>query len=169
MKIFIGSKNPTKIQAVANVFPKYQIEDADVPSNVSSQPFSDKETLEGAINRAKACASMEKNTIGIGLEGGVAEMDMGLFLCNWGALVDGNGNLFVASGARILLPDEITEELKKGVELGQVMDDYTKKQNVRKKEGAIGIFTNELVKREEMFTHVIKLLKGQSDYKKIQR
>lgn len=44
------------------------------------------------------------------------------------------------------------------------MDAYTKKENVRSQEGAIGIFTNNLISRESMFTHVVQLLKGQYDF-----
>ncbi|MRH42814.1 DUF84 family protein [Aquibacillus halophilus] len=164
MKVFIGSKNPTKIKAVTNVFPNFEVSEVDVSSKVSLQPFSDEETLEGAVNRAKECASFAKGAIGIGLEGGVMELETGMFLCNWGALVDENGELFVASGARIPLPTEVTERLEKGVELGEVMEEYTMMKDVRKKEGAVGIFTNQLVSREEMFTHVLKLLKGQYEF-----
>ncbi|WP_186578338.1 DUF84 family protein [Aquibacillus kalidii] len=164
MKIHIGSKNPTKIKAVSNVFKDWEIESVNVESKVSLQPYSDDETLEGAINRARQCAQMSKNLLGIGLEGGVMEVGSELFLCNWGALINETGEVFVASGARIPLPKEISKQLEKGIELGDVMDDYTKKTDIRKHEGAIGIFTNNIVSREEMFTHVVKLLKGQYDF-----
>ncbi|MDL4839389.1 DUF84 family protein [Aquibacillus rhizosphaerae] len=169
MKVFIGSNNPAKITAVENVFTKLKIVAHDVPSHVSSQPYSDTETLEGAINRAQECASLAEDVIGIGLEGGVMELNKKLLLCNWGALVDESGELFVASGARIPLPKEISEQLLKGIELGEIMDWYVKKKDVRKNQGAIGIFTDELVGREEMFRHVVKLLKGQYDYNYKQR
>ncbi|WP_407272253.1 DUF84 family protein [Radiobacillus sp. PE A8.2] len=169
MKIYIGSKNPAKILAVQNVFPDSVLETAEVSSKVSLQPYSDEETLEGAINRARECASIEKGVIGIGLEGGVMETSHGLLLCNWGALVDEARNVFIASGARIPLPDEITTELEKGTELGEVMDLYAAKVDVSKKEGAVGIFTNNEISRIEMFTHVMQLLKGQFEFNKIKR
>ncbi|WP_226036383.1 DUF84 family protein [Aquibacillus saliphilus] len=164
MKVFIGSKNPAKIKAVTNVFPHYEMKEVDVSSKVSLQPYSDEETLEGAINRATECSSLAKGALGIGLEGGVMELDTGMFLCNWGALVDESGELYVAGGARIPLPTAVKNQLDKGSELGEVMDDYTKMKEVRKREGAVGIFTNEMVSREEMFTHVLKLLKGQYEF-----
>ncbi|MFC0300945.1 DUF84 family protein [Virgibacillus soli] len=164
MKIIIGSKNPAKMEAVKTVFSDAVVEADSVPSDVSAQPFSDEETREGAINRAKACSKRHENTIGIGLEGGVMYVGKQLFLCNWGALVTEEGNVFTASGARIALPTEIEEQLKFGTELGDVMDAYAKKQDVRKKEGAIGIFTNDLVSRSDMFVHVVQLLRGQWEY-----
>lgn len=162
MKIIIGSKNPTKIKAVQDIFYNEEVISLDVPSNVSVQPFSDDETMEGAINRAKQCAS--DKAIGIGLEGGVMYVQDQLFLCNWGALVTPNKEVYTASGARIPLPDEIDVQLKAGFELGDLMDIYAKKKGVRHKEGAIGIFTNEKVSRHEMFAHVVKLLRGQWEY-----
>lgn len=162
--VIIGSKNPTKVEAVRNVFSEFEVSSLEVPSNVSVQPFSDEETRIGAINRAKACAAGRAGSIGIGLEGGVMYVDDTLFLCNWGALATEDGELFTASGARIALPKEIENGLKTAGELSIVMDAYTKKENVRSHEGAIGIFTNNLVSRENMFTHVVQLLKGQFNF-----
>ncbi|MDC3415081.1 DUF84 family protein [Aquibacillus sp. 3ASR75-11] len=166
MKLYVGTKNPVKLAAVEHVFSEHEIISVEVSSKVSSQPFSDKETREGAINRAMECAALSMGGLGIGLEGGVMEIKESLYLCNWGALVDEKDTVYTASGARIPLPDEIWDELKKGIELGDVMEAYAKKKDVRKKEGAIGIFTNEMVTRETMFAHVIKLLKGQYEVKK---
>ncbi|KHE71052.1 NTPase [Halobacillus sp. BBL2006] len=164
VKIYVGSQNPAKIDSVKQVFSEDEVVGMDVESKVAAQPFSDEETLEGAINRARECAAMNKGNFGIGLEGGVMEIEDDLYLCNWGALVDNKENVFTASGARIPLPDEIKKELEKGRELGDVMDDYANKNDVRKNEGAIGIFTNGAIEREEMFRHVVKLLKGQWEF-----
>lgn len=164
MKIIIGSNNPTKIKAVQDVFTSAEVTSLNVPSNVSAQPFSDEETRTGAINRAVYCAKSTSNAIGIGLEGGVMYIDQQLFLCNWGALVTPSYKTFTASGARILLPEEIAMKLKAGSELGDLMDDYALKKEVSKREGAIGIFTNNLITRKEMFEHVVLLLKGQWEY-----
>ncbi len=164
MKIIIGSKNPTKTRAVQDVFKTAEINTLYVPSNVSPQPFSDEETRRGAINRATQCARSSSDAFGIGLEGGVMYIDQQLYLCNWGALVTPNDKIYTASGARILLPEKIATQLKEGSELGHLMDDYALKREISKKEGAIGIFTNNLITRKEMFEHVVKLLKGQLEY-----
>lgn len=164
MKVTIGSKNPTKIQAVEAVFNEYTVNAINASSHVSSQPFSDEETMEGAKNRALECFYFNPDGIGIGLEGGVMYVGNQLFLCNWGALVSRDKRIYTASGARILLPKEIESKLKKGIELGDMMDEYTHKHEVRNKEGAIGIFTNLLVSRKDMFQHVMMLLRGQWEY-----
>ncbi|MFD1066769.1 DUF84 family protein [Oceanobacillus locisalsi] len=163
-QIIIGSENPTKIAAVKNIYHDFEVSPLKVPSNVSEQPFSDEETRLGAINRAKACSASSADGLGIGLEGGVMYVGDTLFLCNWGALSTEDGKLYTASGARIALPKEIETGLQTAGELSAMMDAYTKKENVRNHEGAIGVFTNNLVTREEMFTHVVQLLRGQYDF-----
>lgn len=168
MKIIIGSKNPAKITAVKNVF---QTEEAnfisiDIPSGVNDQPFSDEETVRGAINRAVEALKQGNGDLAFGLEGGVQETSHGLLMCNWGALASNEMEPIIAGGARILLPDEIAQRLRAGEELGPVMDDYAKQKNVRKHEGAVGIFTNGFINRVDMFTHLTKLLVGQYTYQK---
>ncbi|MFD1739291.1 DUF84 family protein [Bacillus salitolerans] len=159
--ITIGSKNYAKVEAVKFIFEKDEVKGISVPSHVSDQPITDEETLMGALNRAKNALEAGRSHIGIGLEGGVMETNGGMYLCNWGALVDGSGSIITAGGARILLPDEIAEELRSGRELGPVMDEYAQKRNVRQLEGAIGILTEGFVNRKEMFEHVVRLLAGQ--------
>jgi len=166
MRIVIGSKNPAKITAVQNSFSKEESEfiSLDIPSGVNDQPFSDEETIRGAINRALGALKQGNGDIGIGLEGGVQETSHGLLLCNWGALAANGMEPLIAGGARFLLPEEVASRLRAGEELGPVMDDYAKKKNVRKHEGAVGIFTNGLVNRVDMFTHLTTLLVGQFTY-----
>ncbi|MEW9677697.1 DUF84 family protein [Lentibacillus sp. L22] len=164
MKIMIGSNNPAKINAVKEIFAGYTVLEINASSGVSAQPFSDEETKVGAMNRALECTRNNPDSVGIGLEGGVMYVEDQLYLCNWGAMVDQDKHMFTASGARIPLPDEIHNELCKGHELGDVMDQYAEKQEVRKNEGAIGIFTNEMITRKEMFSHLVKLLRGQWEF-----
>jgi inosine/xanthosine triphosphatase len=171
MKIIIGSNNPAKVAAVKNAFHFQQSEflSLDIASGVSEQPFSDEETIKGAINRSVGALEMGNGDIGIGLEGGVEESSLGLLLCNWGALASKNTEPIIAGGARFLLPTEIVERLRAGGELGPIMDDFAKKENVRKNEGAVGIFTNGLINRSEMFSHIMNLLVGQYHYQKAAR
>ncbi|MFC4556735.1 DUF84 family protein [Virgibacillus kekensis] len=164
MKVRIGSQNPAKIQAAQEVFSGYEVEGMDASSNVSAQPTSDAETKKGAINRARN--TYQEGDLGLGLEGGVMTIEGQLYLCNWGALMTDDQKILTASGARILLPEEFSAPLQGGLELGDIMDNYTERQDVRSKEGAIGVFTNDQVSRKEMFAHVIKLLYGQWEYSK---
>ncbi|HLQ74332.1 MAG TPA: DUF84 family protein [Bacillota bacterium] len=163
MNIAVGSLNDTKAGAVSSVFTDDSVVRIDAPSLVSAQPFSDEETLRGAINRATYCVEKEHFSMGIGLEGGVVEMNNQLFLCNWGALKT-TEHTYIASGAKIPLPKEIHTQLKKGDELGNLIDAYAERKNVRQNEGTIGIFTNERMNRTALFTLVVQLLRGQYEF-----
>ncbi|HZH60954.1 MAG TPA: DUF84 family protein [Metabacillus sp.] len=164
MKIAIGTKNPTKVNAVNEAFSSFidaEFISTNVPSNVSAQPLTDLETLTGAINRARNALEAEGADLGVGLEGGLIKTDYGYFLCNWGAIYVKEQQPIVAGGARIVIPDEIGELVFGGRELGDVMDMYAMKKNVRHNEGAIGIFTNGIVDRTRMFKELSNLLIGQ--------
>ncbi|MEI5908825.1 DUF84 family protein [Bacillus spongiae] len=171
MKVAIGSTNPTKVLAVEEAFIKngytLNVLATSTNSGVREQPMTDEETLIGAMNRAENARVKEAAMIGIGLEGGVTETSFGLMLCNWGALSLEGQPPIIAGGARFLLPEEIAVRLRSGEELGMVMDEYSHKSDVGKKEGAVGFFTNEKVTRKGMFEHVMNLLIGQWEFKKI--
>jgi len=164
MELVVGSLNETKINAVKAVFTNAHITPLSVPSDVSAQPVGDMETKEGAINRAQYASQKTANSFGIGLEGGVMLLQHDLYLCNWGALVTPCGNTITASGARIKLPESFKAKIDQGYELSEIMDAYTKRHNIRHHEGTIGIFTNNLMLRKEMFSHIVLLLKGQMEY-----
>lgn len=162
--IVIGSQNKAKVTAVEHIFKGDTITAISVPSEVSDQPTTDEETRRGAYNRAKNARQHDENCIGIGLEGGVMQLDGKLYLCNWGVLITEDEQTFTASGARIELPDAFLEEITTGKELSYVMDRYTKRKGIRHYEGAVGIFTNGHVLRHQLFEHVVLLLKGQMEY-----
>lgn len=166
MKIIIGTQNIAKIDAIQKAFSSYinsesEFISLDVESLVSAQPISDDETLRGAVNRAKNALNQQQGHAAIGLEGGVKWVNHQLYLCNWGALVTAEGEVFTASGAGVPLPVEIAEGIKEGKELGPLMDNYTNRQGIRHKEGAIGVFTNGMVTRSQMFEHIVVQLIGQ--------
>ena len=166
MKIAIGTKNPAKVKAAQLACRELggELLSVNVPSGVSEQPFSDDETIEGALNRARNALNETGADFGIGLEGGVVQTPYGLFVCNWGALITSEGDQFIAGGARIKLANAVAQELNRGRELGPVMDEYTKKQDIRKSEGAVGVFSNGRITRDRMFEHIIELLIGQYEY-----
>lgn len=165
MNIAIGTKNPVKIQAVKSAFEQAQLDadftSYDVPSEVSAQPISDEETRLGAVNRARHAQLKDHAEVGIGLEGGVKWIEGTLYLCNWGALVTAEDTTFTAMGAGLPLPEEIAKGIEAGSELGPLMDHFTSRTGIRHAEGAIGVFTNNLITRQSMFEHIVLQLVGQ--------
>ncbi|GGK20153.1 NTPase [Caldalkalibacillus thermarum] len=176
--IYVGSENPAKIKAVemavahiirlekercGNAFTLegIRVQGHAVSSGVSAQPRSDEETIQGALNRCRALKRKAPAAVCIGLEGGVQESSYGLLLTNWGALIDEAGQTYIAGGLRIPLPPEIAEAVRRGQELGTVIDRYAHQTNVRQKEGAIGILTQGYIDRSQLFRDIVLLLFGQ--------
>lgn len=156
MQIAVGSTNPAKQKATKWAFDLIGIEHSivgiDVPSGVSSQPLSDEETLQGAINRAQATLGAGAYDLGIGLEGGVLETEHGMMLCNWCAIASReDGRLAIGGGVRILLPDAIARGVRVGIELGTMIDEWAGSTGISKGEGTIGILTQGKISRAQMF------------------
>jgi non-canonical (house-cleaning) NTP pyrophosphatase len=76
----VGSRNPVKIAAARAVLSRVygegvQVEACSVQSCISDQPWGAEETLRGALNRALAALSVDGASLGVGLEGGLVEVD----------------------------------------------------------------------------------------------
>lgn len=168
MKIAVGTKNKAKLKAVEAVVNRTLKETSiitgyDVESGVSAQPFSDEETRLGAIHRAEQALHTPETELAFGLEGGVKWIGKELYLCNWAALAT-KEHTYTAAGAQIPLPIEIVQSLIAGEELGPIMDRYTKEQDTRQHAGAIGVFTDGLIDRAQMFEPIVEMLVGQYRY-----
>lgn len=166
VKIYIGSKNINKINAVKSVFENelYEVISMNVNSQVSAQPKNDEETIKGALNRALC---LPTDGFRIGLEAGVEVLNDILFLTNFGVLIDENQNIYYAGGTRIPLPKEIKNLIfGEGLELSDAMSKYFQVKDIKHKNGAIGYFTEDLVTRKDIFVHIVKLLYGQYLYRK---
>lgn len=79
MKISVGSKNSTKLAAVIdtvklypNLFPNAEVVGVEVNAEIYGHPKTVKETVEGAIQRAKA--AFGDCNYSFGLEGGLIEV-----------------------------------------------------------------------------------------------
>lgn len=166
-RALIASTNKVKVEALKEVLTDYEVIAMKVDSGVSNQPKSDEETILGAINRAK---SLPKDGLRFGLEAGVAKQFGKLYLVNFGALIDMDDNIYTAGGTRIELPKIIEDKIfNEGKELADIMEEVYNEKDVRSHQGAIGIFTSNMVKRVDIFTHIIKLLYGQYLYKESQK
>jgi inosine/xanthosine triphosphatase len=158
-KIYVGTTNKVKLSAIREVFKDYEIVGLEVQSGVSSQPKSDEEAIKGARNRAIA---LPRNGLRIGLEAGIHPYGSVWMLMNWGVLIDQEEREYLAGGIRIPLPREISTILvETNRELADVIDEYVGKSDIRSKEGAMGIFTNNVVVRKDIFVQIAQMLLGQ--------
>ncbi len=168
--IAIGSTNPIKIQAIKNALndETVLVVACTASSKVRLQPLSNEETLEGAINRARDCLEKTQSKMAIGLEAGVIFVDEQVYLCHWGAIVDRNQNVYYTNGPIILLPKEYSKPLLEGENLEDIMHRSTGIESLGAKEGAIGVFTQNRLNREQVLTQMVKVLLGEYYYYQLQ-
>lgn len=152
MRIAVGSKNPTKVEAVRRIlvqaFGDVQVVGVNVSSGVPEQPLGEQETRQGALNRARAALQAEQADLGLGLEGGVVFTAQGAFTMGWVAIVDGAGRVGLSQSPWLPLPPAVAEAIGAGQELGPVMDRLTGQQNTKQHGGAVGILTKGLFDRQ---------------------
>lgn len=157
MKIAVGSQNPVKINAVKRAFKlvwpknKFEVIGVKVPSGVSDQPMSDKESIKGA--KARAIRSMKeiKADFGVGLEGGLQSIGKLWFDCGWAVVIDRHGKEGIGSSARMLTPEKIMKLIRKGKELGEANDILFKTKFSKQAQGHFGLMTNSIVTRTDAY------------------
>lgn len=178
MKFFVASKNPVKINAVANAikefFPKSIVEGLEVESGVSAQPMSDEETKQGALNRAQAIRKLAlqkkmirsgEEVLYLGLEGGVfkptfAKSDQELWSTVWAVAVDKNDQSYFSNGARFSVPEFLSKLLLAGEEMGPSLGKHLHDPDLRKKGGMIGFLTNNFTNRTNEYENIVKIAIG---------
>lgn len=150
MKLVVGSTNPVKVAAVERTLSRYEpsVTAADVDSGVSEQPRSIAETVTGAENRATHAFESTDADYGVGLEGGIADLEgvPGCSLVMWAAVTDGD-RLERGGGPTLRLPDHVAARLADGAELGPLMDEVLETDGVATSEGAAGVLTDGLTDR----------------------
>jgi inosine/xanthosine triphosphatase len=158
MKIGIGSKNKTKIEAVAVTLQDYPIfSDAevigvDVKIEEFGHPKSLEETVAGAINRAKQ--AYRDHDYGFGIEGGLMAVPqtksgyMEVAVC---AIYDGR-QIHLGLSPAYEWPKKVLDKiLHKGLDGSQAMKavGLTQHDKLGEHEGFVGIFTKGRMDRTE--------------------
>ncbi len=162
-RIVVASKNPTKLQATKAgfeaVFPtqSFSFEGIEVSSGVSHQPMSDEETYQGALQRAQAAqTSALEADFWVGMEGGVMPRYGSLEAFAWIVILSSKGKGF-ARTASFILPPPIADLVYQGIELGLADDQFFGRSDSKKKNGAVGILTQDLITRSQYYSHAVIL------------
>jgi inosine/xanthosine triphosphatase len=162
IKITVASKNPVKLEAVKEGFTRmfFQIIDlmgVAVMSEVSDQPMSDAETLAGAENRvANARKEYPISNFWVGVEGGVEDTESGLLAFAWIVISDGT-QTGKARTSTFILPPKVAELVNQGYELGDADDLVFGKQNSKQQNGAVGLLTNDIITRKDLYVQAVQL------------
>lgn len=161
MRVLVASMNPVKIEAVrqgfCSCFPALSIEVVGVAavSGVSDQPTSDAETFQGAYQRVNAIFD-EHYDFCVGVEGGIDYQQGEMIGFAWIVIrsIQGYGK---ARTATFFLPSSITHLVSQGVELGVATDQVFNSKHSKRKGGAVGALTNNLITRTELYAHAVIL------------
>ena len=151
MKIIVASVNPQKIKAVSDMIPKYDfltgasVEGVNVPSGVSDQPKSIEETVQGAVNRAKAAFGNGAD-YSFGIESGLMAVPqtkcgiMDVCIC---AIYDGK-NIHLGLSSAFEPPQKVVDLMYNGMDMTQACVEVglTNNPKLGASEGLIGILTH---------------------------
>ncbi|MFK7771728.1 MAG: inosine/xanthosine triphosphatase [Saprospiraceae bacterium] len=162
-KIIVASKNPIKINATKLGFQKvfsnidFECEGVSVPSDVSDQPMSNQETLQGAINRAThAKNDFSTATYWVGIEGGIEKVGEEMMAFAWIVILSNEG-IGKARTGTFFLPPQVVELINQGKELGEADDIIFGHSNSKQKNGAVGILTGNLIDRTQFYVEAMVL------------
>ncbi len=172
MIIAVASNNIPKVSACKNVInhlkdelshgENIEIINRDIESDVRAMPLNLDDLMNGSKNRAKKIFKLLKEenrfpTFSIGMEGGFflkysSDRNSPVtFLQSWSYVYDGEKGYWGSSGA-IEVPQNISSKISDtGRELGEIIDDIAKVENVRSKQGTVGVLTNNRVTRQDFF------------------
>lgn len=170
MIIAVGSLRPPKLNAVweaASAFwplispnEPFEVVGVDVESGVGHTPLTREDLMNGArlrVERLIQKAQEEKQPWKylVGLEGGFDVVQRGMerlvFLESWAYVSDGRRGSF-GSGGSIWIPEPVARAVvDDGVELAEAIDRFAGKKGVRDNEGAWGILTLNLIRRQDSF------------------
>jgi inosine/xanthosine triphosphatase len=154
--IAVGSANPLKLRAVeetaSRVWSHARVIASPVPSGVSANPISNRETIAGASRRARLSRQSSGAEWGVGLEGGMTKIAGDWFTCVWCVIWDGIEETW-GGGVHFQLPQRVVRGvLEEGKEIGTCMDELTGLSRTKRKMGAEGILTGGLIDRRAGFS-----------------
>jgi inosine/xanthosine triphosphatase len=159
--VVVASQNPVKIEAAKIGFARmfsdvsFEFRGISVPSEVSDQPMSRQETLQGAINRSKnALLAMPQAQYSVGIEGGIEENDGRLEAFAW-VIIQKGEQIGRAQTGIFYLPDEVAQLIHEGKELGEADDIVFARNNSKQATGSIGILTDDAYTRTVYYANAV--------------
>ncbi|MHA1765393.1 MAG: inosine/xanthosine triphosphatase [Promethearchaeota archaeon] len=173
MKLFVGSTNPVKINAVKHVFSsvfpneKIFVKGLEVPSQVSNQPIGLTNVVNGAVNRAENTMKKAKEIysshfkdgderiFSIGIEAGLVSVPFtisGYLDYQFCAILDRSGKLSIGSNSGWEYPSSVINSIieNRELEIADIMGEISGNKEIKHQGGAIGYFSKGKLKREEL-------------------
>lgn len=158
--VCLGSENRNKLNAAKKIFSKMfkrlKVKPEKVRTSVPDQPFG-RDTVKGAVERARKAISKGKGDYGVGIEAGLfwSLLTKNYFDVQYCAIVDKAGKITIGHGAGFAYPEHVIEEVKEGASVGEAMEDTTGIRNIGEKMGAIGYLSKGMLNRQELTEQAI--------------
>lgn len=161
--VICASQNPVKLEAARRAFGRMlpeaeaRVQGIAVESTVSAQPRTSEETLRGAEARASRAREIRPEAdFWLGIEGGIDEEHAAMEAFAWVVVLSPRGWGRSRSGS-FLLPPPVAELVRSGMELGEADDRVFGRRDSKRKEGAIGLLTDGVVDRTDLYEHAVVL------------
>lgn len=128
MKVIVGTQNKKKVAAARKVFQEVlspadlEIVSNNANSGVPEAPF-DKETYQGALNRAEACRTIDGDYF-VGIESGLVERYGNLFEEAWAVVIARDNKVFLGYSSGLLLPPVVAARMRSGEQHHEIMKHY---------------------------------------------
>ena len=152
-KVVVGSKNPTKLEAVKQAFKtvwpdeNFDFGQIDVASGVNEQPLSETETIKGAENRANKVLELTDADYAVGLEGGMYKIAGKWFVSDWAVVVSPNGKIGYGGTPRYYVPEKFAKHVTAELDLSAVLEREVGVKDIGKLDGYAGMVTNNFLTR----------------------
>jgi len=157
--VVAATTNPAKIKAIALAFEdifgtdSFRIEGVDVDSGVSIQPIGSSETRTGARHRVISARQVRPEAdFWVGIEAGIEDNMTFAWM-----VIENMHQRGESRSASLMLPEIILQEINQGSELGDEMEKLTGIAEVKRKGGAIGIFTAGKLTRTSVYHQALVL------------
>jgi inosine/xanthosine triphosphatase len=161
--IIVASKNPVKINSALKGFQEMFPENEfvaigiSIPSGVSDQPIGNKETYQGALNRAEGAKRTSPNAhFWVGIEGGNIRHGGEMEAMAWIVILS-KDNVGKARTAGFFLAKKTVELINEGMELGHADEVTFGIQNSKQKMGSSGLLTDNIIDRERFYIPAVIL------------
>lgn len=153
IKIAVASTNPVKVNSVKEAYSKlfgvqtFEVVGMAAPSEVPDQPRTDAETYSGAFNRANNLSKIIDADYFVGLESGIQEKEGEFEAFAWAVVKSRDGKYGKGRSATFFLPSAVATHIRNGMELGKASDLVFNESEVNKKQGTVGVLTNNVIDR----------------------
>ncbi len=161
--IIVGSKNPVKVNSVLQgfqeMFPNNEFVATGIStqSGVNDQPIGNKETFQGALNRAKGAKKTNPNAdFWVGIEGGNIRHGEEMEVMAWVVIIS-EDKLGKARTAGFFLAPQTVKLINQGMELGHADEITFGIENSKQKMGSSGLLTDNIIDRERFYIPAVIL------------